>query len=50
MSLRVSAADVPEDTARVADRTFTTKAVYGNEAIFDDRHSARRLSFEPPHA
>jgi mannose-6-phosphate isomerase-like protein (cupin superfamily) len=32
MSIHASAVDVPEDTARVADMTFTTKAVYGNEA------------------
>jgi mannose-6-phosphate isomerase-like protein (cupin superfamily) len=32
MSLHVSASDVPEEQARVADMTLTTTAVYGNEA------------------
>jgi mannose-6-phosphate isomerase-like protein (cupin superfamily) len=32
MSLHVSAADVPEEQARVADMTLTTTAVYGNAA------------------
>jgi len=32
MSIHVRAADLPEDTARVGDTSFSTRAVYGNES------------------